>query len=58
MIITRKKATTGTVRKLDLTPKRRVSYLYDARTGLPLTEADIRKIAAKYLAENAKARKK
>lgn len=58
MIITRKKATNGTVRKLDLTPKRRVSYLYDARTGLPLTEADMKKIAARNLAENAKAHKK
>jgi hypothetical protein len=58
VIITRKKATTGTVRKLDLTPKRRVSYLYDARTGLPLTEADMQKIAARNFAENAKAHKK
>ncbi len=58
MIVTRKKAATGTVRKLDLTPKRRVSYLYDARTGQPLTEAAIRKIAAENLAESAKARKK
>jgi hypothetical protein len=58
VIISRKKAAPGTARKLDLTPKRRVSYLYDERTGLPLTSAAIRKIEAKNLAEIIKARKK
>ena len=58
MIIASKKAATSKPRKLDLTPKRRVSYLYDNRTGLPLTEVAIAKIAAKNLAETAKAPKK